>query len=262
MSNALMLMTFAAPLLAAGDRWQRVEQDPQFQVYANWGIAAAYGLIGLVALVRHCAIRVRSGRAQSAEAGGPVCAGLLFFTTYTLLVLFWAEIYHQARSMPTGALRPIFVVLNLLVYATQVGLWTMSTWPGQDAERQRLGFVISDVFLAVMSAGAAAGFLLYGGRLFLMLQRFPIESRGRRKKLREVGLVTTICAGCFSFRAVMVSLSAFDLQDLELDMLGHPLLNILYYSLVEILPTACVLYILRKLPPKRTTQGYQQIPAQ
>jgi hypothetical protein len=23
--------------------------------------------------------------------------GLLFFTTYTLLVLFWAEIYHQAR---------------------------------------------------------------------------------------------------------------------------------------------------------------------
>jgi hypothetical protein len=48
-------------------------------------------------------------------------AGLLFFTTYTLLVLFWAEIYHQARSMPTGSLRPIFVVFNGLVYAAQVG---------------------------------------------------------------------------------------------------------------------------------------------
>jgi hypothetical protein len=48
-------------------------------------------------------------------------AGLLFFTTYTLLVLFWAEIYHQARSMPTGALRPIFIILNVLVYLTQVG---------------------------------------------------------------------------------------------------------------------------------------------
>ena len=35
--------------------------------------------------------------------------GLLFFTTYTLLVLFWAEIYHQARSLPTGGLRPTFV---------------------------------------------------------------------------------------------------------------------------------------------------------
>lgn len=47
-------------------------------------------------------------------------AGLLFFTTYTLLVLFWAEIYHQARSLPTGFLRPIFLALNVLVYGVQV----------------------------------------------------------------------------------------------------------------------------------------------
>ena len=37
-----------------------------------------------------------------------------------------------------------------------------------------------------VSVAAAGGFLLYGGRLFIMLRRFPIESRGRRKKLREV----------------------------------------------------------------------------
>lgn len=47
-------------------------------------------------------------------------AGLLFFSTYTLLVLFWAEIYYQARSLPTGSLRPIFVLLNVAVYAIQV----------------------------------------------------------------------------------------------------------------------------------------------
>ncbi len=59
--------------------------------------------------------------------------------------------------------------------------------------------------------------------------------------------------------------SAVDRSDLEIDMLGHPLLNIMFYGLVEILPSACVLYILRKLPPKRSTQGaqgYQQIPSQ
>jgi hypothetical protein len=32
--------------------------------------------------------------------------GLLFFTTYTLLVLFWAEIYHQVQ--------PCFVVIGFL----------------------------------------------------------------------------------------------------------------------------------------------------
>jgi len=48
--------------------------------------------------------------------------GLLFFSTYTLLVLFWAEIYHQARSLPTSTLRPIFIAANIVVYALQVCL--------------------------------------------------------------------------------------------------------------------------------------------
>jgi hypothetical protein len=47
-------------------------------------------------------------------------AGLWIFTSYTRLVLFWAETYHQARSMPTGALRRIFTILNVLVYFIQV----------------------------------------------------------------------------------------------------------------------------------------------
>jgi hypothetical protein len=81
--------------------------------------------------------------------------------------------------------------------------------------------------------------------------------------------LTEVDTSLLSFcRAIVVALSAFDRQNLELDMMGHPLLNILYYSLCEILPTACVLYILRKLPPKRVQQpavhpqGYQQIPSQ
>lgn len=55
--------------------------------------------------------------------------------------------------------------------------------------------------------------------------------------------------------------SALDAADLDLDIMGHPLLNIIYYTSVEILPAAWVLFILRKLPPKRAAQGYQQIPA-
>ena len=30
--------------------------------------------------------------------------GLLFFSTYTLLVLFWAEIYHQVRVLLLNAM--------------------------------------------------------------------------------------------------------------------------------------------------------------
>lgn len=80
----------------------------------------------------------------------------------------------------------------------QVSLWVYcSVTP---ADESQLGKELSGCFLALVSAAAAFAFLLYGGRLWLMLRRFPIESRGRRKKLREVGLVTSICATCFLFR--------------------------------------------------------------
>lgn len=189
-------------------------------------------------------------------------AGLLFFSTYTLLVLFWAEIYYQARSLPVSSLRPTFVVINLVVYCVQLGLWvfcTAETIP----ERQQLARELSGCFLALVSAAAAGGFLLYGGRLFLMLRRFPIESRGRRKKLQEVGLVTSICATCFLFRSIIVAWSTFDQADADLDVLGHPLLNVVYYSGAEVIPSALVLYILRKLPPKTsppTDQAYEALP--
>nr|CAB3502204.1 unnamed protein product [Digitaria exilis] len=103
--------------------------------------------------------------------------GLAFFTTYALRVLFWAEIYYQARAISTNGLRPAFYTINGVVY---------------------------------------------------VIQRFPVESKGRRKKLNEVGYVTTICFGCFMIRCIMMCLSAFD-KEADLDVLNHPILNFFYY---------------------------------
>lgn len=179
--------------------------------------------------------------------------GLLFFSTYTLLVLFWAEIYHQARSLPTDKLRIYYISINCVIYVVQVCIW-IYLWIDDNAVIELIG----KIFIAVVSFLAALGFLLYGGRLFFMLRRFPIESKGRRKKLHEVGSVTAICFACFLIRCFVVVLSAFDV-DASLDVLEHPVLNFIYYTLVEILPSALVLYILRKLPPKRVSAQYHPI---
>jgi len=177
--------------------------------------------------------------------------GLLFFSTYTLLVLFWAEIYHQARSLPTGSLRPTFICVNAVVYLFQAALWV---WSGMAGEERPTLHKVSSLFLAVVSCLAAAGFVLYGGRLFVMLRRFPIESKGRRKKLREVGCVTTVCTTCFVARAIMVAFSVFKANEGALDVMEHPVRNVVYYAIVEIIPSSLVLFILRKLPPKRQHQ--------
>ncbi|KAJ0974313.1 hypothetical protein J5N97_016278 [Dioscorea zingiberensis] len=179
--------------------------------------------------------------------------GLAFFTTYALLVLFWAEIYYQARAVSTDRLRPSFYTINAVVYAIQVALWLLLWWKPVPPV-----IILSKIFVAGVSLFAALGFLLYGGRLFLMLQRFPVESKGRRKKLQEVGYVTTICFSCFLVRCVMMCFNAFD-KAADLDVLDHPILNFFYYLLVEILPSSLVLFILRKLPPKRGITQYHPI---
>ncbi|CAG7868897.1 unnamed protein product [Brassica rapa] len=178
---------------------------------------------------------------------------LAFFTTYALLVLFWAEIYYQARAVSTDGLRPSFFTINALVYVVQIVLWLVLWW-----KPVHVTVIISKMFFACVSLFAALGFLLYGGRLFLMLQRFPVESKGRRKKLREVGYVTSICFTCFLIRCIMMCFNAFD-DAADLDVLDHPILNFIYYLLVEILPSSLVLFILRKLPPKRGITQYHQI---
>lgn len=158
---------------------------------------------------------------------------LLFFSTYTLLILFWSEIYHQARSVSTSMLRPIFILVNAFVYIATASVWAWmfiveDTSPksggsdedyvveekigdGKKLNVHVLGYQVTSVFLAVMSMTVVVGFLFYGLKLFSMLKKFPIESKGRKKKLYEVGMVTATCCCAFTIRAVMIAVCVLTL---------------------------------------------------
>jgi len=269
------------------DWWRRIDESVEWQEHIFLGLAIAYAVIALIALVQLIRIELRvpeygwttqkvfhllnfivnGVRAavfcfrEDIQGLSPDILrhvlldlpGILFFTTYTLLVLFWAEIYHQARSLPTDSLRPTFLITNAAIYFVQACIWIYLWWTPS-----ALVMTVAKFFFAVVSLIAALGFLLYGGRLFLMLRRFPIESKGRRKKLREVGCVTAICFTCFTIRSFIMAFSVFD-KAIDLDVLYHPILNAIYYTIVEIVPSGLVLFILRKLPPKRLSGQYHPI---
>nr|GEY41628.1 tobamovirus multiplication protein 1-like [Tanacetum cinerariifolium] len=76
--------------------------------------------------------------------------------------------------------------------------------------------------------------------------------------LKQVGFVTGICCTCFLIRCVMVAVSAFD-KDADIHVLNHPILDLAYYMIVEVVPSALVLFILRKLPPRRVSDQYYPI---
>ncbi|QHO16194.1 Tobamovirus multiplication protein [Arachis hypogaea] len=85
--------------------------------------------------------------------------GILFFSTYTLLVLFWAEIYRQARSLSTDNFRLVYISINAAVYFIQVCIW-LYLWIDHNSVIELVG----NIFIAAVSFMAALGFLIYGGR--------------------------------------------------------------------------------------------------
>ncbi|KAH9658177.1 Tobamovirus multiplication protein 1 [Citrus sinensis] len=131
---------------------------------------------------------------------------LLCFSTYTLLVLFSAEIYHQARSLSTNKLRPAYYIVNAIVYFIQIYV---------RLSQSHASVRVAELFLSVTSFSAALGFLIYGGR-------------DRQKKLYEVGFVTGIFCTCFLIRCIAVAVSAFE-KSADFDVLNNPILHLIYY---------------------------------
>lgn len=177
--------------------------------------------------------------------------GQIYFTTYTLLILFWAEIYHQARSLPLKHLRPAFFACNSVVYILPLAISVSQMKESANPHmKQVLKYAMTSVVCLVWLS-AAAGFVFYGGRLFVMLRRFPLESKGRRKKLQEVGAVAGVSTVAFVVRAALFAILAF--------MTDSTYVQFAYFLVCEIVPTAIILTVLRKLPPKRTPDGYHAI---
>ncbi|KAL6205570.1 hypothetical protein ACLB2K_022828 [Fragaria x ananassa] len=285
MGRSLGVVQSAAAAIAYNLRyssswWHDINDSPLWQDQIFRGLAMLYHLVAVVALVQLLLLHLRVPyygwttqkvfqflnfvvntfrfvvfvyRRQVQNLHSEILLHVLldlpslgFLTTYAILVLFWAEIYYKARNESTHGLRLSFYAINAAVYLVQIIIWLIM-W------RNPIPVVVlsSKLFFAGVSLFAAVGFVMYGGRLFLMLKRFPVESRGRRKKLREVGYVTAICFTCFVVRCVMMGFCAFD-KAADLDVLNHPVLSLVYYLLVEIFPSSLVLFILRKLPRRNS----------
>jgi len=197
-----------------------------------------------------------SGGLQFAALAFTEVPGLLFLTTYTLLVLFWAEIYHQARSHPLTWLKPAFVICNAVIYAVQILLWVLQSVLDKTHRQHQITSIASTAFEASVQFAAAMSFIVYGSLLFSMLYRFPIESKGRQKKLREVGSVAVVCSITFGLRTAA---QVVYYLVLDLDPFKQPWAILGYITGCSLLPALFVLVMLRKLPPKKSSAGYQPI---
>ncbi|KAJ4716891.1 tobamovirus multiplication protein 1-like [Melia azedarach] len=238
------------------DWWDKIDESEEWQRGIYYTLSVAYALVSIVALVQLMRIQLRVPNYGWTTQKVFHLMNFLVNGLRAILFAVYKSVFHlrpKARSLPTDKLRPTYYIINGIVYFIQVCIWIYMRLSQSSAAME-----VAKLFLSVISFSAALGFMIYGGRLFVMLRRFPIESRGRQKKLYEVGFVSGICCTCFLIRCLVVAISAFD-KNADLNVLNHPILNFLYYMLVEIVPSALVLFILRKLPPRRVSDQYHPI---
>ncbi|XP_039146228.1 tobamovirus multiplication protein 3-like [Dioscorea cayenensis subsp. rotundata] len=192
MGTPVVAAVAVAAFRSASNWWDDVNHSLLWQDRIFHALAALYGLVSVVALIQLVRIECRVPEygwttqkvfhflnflvngvrsvvfvfRRNLQQFEPIfqhvlldLPGLAFFTTYALLVLFWAEIYYQARAVSTDRLRPSFYTINGVVYVIQLALWLLLWWKPVPPV-----IVLSKIFFAGVSLFAALGFLLYGGR--------------------------------------------------------------------------------------------------
>lgn len=114
--------------------------------------------------------------------------GLFYFILFFLLFFEVKVIWNSQQGFPFHAFKQIKLWIAKDAYLCPVyslrrikGMfkknpWSLSYWLT----------LMSDVIKAFLHVWLYIILLPTADRLFLMLQRFPVESKGRRKKLQEV----------------------------------------------------------------------------
>jgi len=190
---------------------------------------------------------------------------LLFLSTFAALILFWAEIIHQGvYHEPARYMRVGFITINVLVYILNIALMVFMVIVGtaisddyahgrpKDLAKLATFHLIESIdnyFFCALYSITCLAFLYYGIKLYTLLRgQNHINSPGRRAKLQEVAVVTSVCSLAFLLRVAMLIL-VFMPNWKPLNIIVDWRIILGYYAGAEVCPALLVLYILRKLPP-------------
>ncbi|GAU36680.1 hypothetical protein TSUD_15920 [Trifolium subterraneum] len=153
-AGAVGIAVAAIQLTDPSTWWHDIDQSPTWQNRIFYTLAVLYGVVSAIALIQLVRIQLRVPEYgwttqkvfhflnflvnavrclvfvffRSVQRLKPEIVqhilldvpSLAFFTTYALLVLFWAEIYYQARAVSTDGLKPSFCTINIVVYVVQI----------------------------------------------------------------------------------------------------------------------------------------------
>jgi len=183
---------------------------------------------------------------SSGEDVAPVVidfTSLLFFSTYTLLVFFWADIVHLAMERKSSC-SPLtrLVVVNVGGYVSAALFWSLCAYD----ETLTAGRRASAILIAVLDLLAALAFGYYGNKLLKLLTFSSSRTAVLVNKIREVSLVTVVSVLCFLWKAGIEVVSTALEEGLAYSENGF--LDVMFYACTEVLVMGSVLALLSRMP--------------
>eukprot|EP00741_Cyanophora_paradoxa_P012631 tig00020614_g12204.t1 len=202
-----------------------------------------------------------------------------FFSTFTLLVWFWATVHYfcvtdplleeerlasapassygtaggEAGPAPVGRRRvliplrvvmAIFVLLNVVFYASvlmEIAL-DVSVWAGDDAV-QEAAMVVTSRLAAVLCLVMAVFFLGYGFGLVQMFRErsYSIESEKMQSQMKRIFGLTLVTGACFTIRAIILTTGLLVITNSA----DRTWITSVYYLTCELVPASAMLFVFR-----------------
>eukprot|EP00744_Colponema_vietnamica_P002567 GILI01004004.1.p1 GENE.GILI01004004.1~~GILI01004004.1.p1 ORF type:complete len:363 (-),score=48.95 GILI01004004.1:641-1729(-) len=170
---------------------------------------------------------------------------LLFLSTYSVLILFWAQLYYSATLVSYPLLKPTFVFLNISIYFIYfvVAVLTFMLNAFYEFHIYTL-FVIGTVHLI-----AACGFLYYGLKVSVQLsaRKARYSFTARNVVIKRVLFLSIFCTVIFLVRGIYdVLVATHVVTDFYPPGFNHYLWDALSFFFVELMTSFIYLLLTRK----------------
>jgi len=114
--------------------------------------------------------------------------------------------------------------------------------------------VFQNIVFALISFLSSAGFTYYGCKLSVALKKtFVGSEEARRSKNFQTRTITGICAAFLFIRGILLILVTF----FPWNIFHYAIFFLIYFIIIEILPSLLIIYILRTNIPNPTYQPIQ-----
>jgi len=166
---------------------------------------------------------------------------VFFFTSFTLILLYWAESFHK-NYYETKAFLPrlgwIFFISNFVLYVYQFVIIILFAFGSEDREGNPVyeANIVSDIAL---SAVISVGFFIYGILLFTRVKNMEDDtSPDRKRELMKILFITIIFTACFLVKCVFVLY-----RPITSHLLPEIPFYIFNYFLPELIPSLLQIYV-------------------